>query len=195
MDWSLSSSDRYEEIRTAVADLIEDWGITTYPFSIWSLLKKMGVRTIRYSSLPDHLAKEMRLYWPDAFTIYPPDFNPVKTVIFYNDEQDREHIRFTLAHELAHLVLMHPGTDEEVYEHEADIFANYFLAPAPLVPRDSELNVESISCDFQVSHGCAWSVMDRARKRLSYGPRTKTEYELRILASFFLRGGGRLALL
>ena len=32
MDWSLSSSDRYEEIRTAVADLIEDWGITTYPF-------------------------------------------------------------------------------------------------------------------------------------------------------------------
>ena len=89
---------------------------------------------------------------------------------------------------------MHPGTDEEVYEHEADIFANYFLAPAPLVPRDSELNVESISCDFQVSHGCAWSVMDRARKRLSYGPRTKTEYELRILASCFLRGGGRLAL-
>lgn len=194
MDWSLPSSDRYEEIRTTVADLIEDWGITTYPFSIWSLLNKMGIRTIRYSSLPNHLVKWVKLYWPDALTIYPPDFNPAKTIIFYNDKQDREHIRFTLAHELAHLVLMHPGTDEEMYEHEADIFANYFLAPAPLVLRDSALDIESISCDFQVSYSCAWSVMDRTRKRANYGPKSKTEYELRILSLCSLRGDGHLAL-
>lgn len=194
MVWSLPSSDRYEEIRTAVADLIEDWGIIVYPFSIWSLLKKMGIRTIRYSSLPENLANQLRLYWPDALTIYPLDFNPAKTIIFYNDAQDREHIRFTLAHELAHLVLMHPGTDEEVYEHEADIFANYFLAPAPLVLRDSELDIEFISYDFQISHSCARSVMDRTRNRANYGPRAKTEYELRILASCFLKGGGRLEL-
>ena len=194
MNWSLPSPVRYEEIRAAVADLIEDWGIAAYPFSIWSLLKKMGIRTISYSSLPRCLAKEMRLYWPDALTIYPPDFNPAKTIIFYNDKQDREHIRFTLAHELAHLVLTHSGTDEEIYEHEADIFANYFLAPAPLVLRDSELHIKSISYDFQVSHECAKSVMDRARKRASYGPRAKTEYELRILASCFLKGDGCLAL-
>lgn len=66
MDWSLSSSERYEEIRAAVADLIEDWGITAYPFSIWSLLKKMGIRTMRYSSLPDHLHNQVKFYWPDA---------------------------------------------------------------------------------------------------------------------------------
>ena len=195
MDWNLSSSERYEEIRAAVADLIEDWGITVYPFSIWSLLKKMGIRTVRYSSLPEWLAKQVKAHWPDALTIYPPDFNPAKTITFYNDDQDREHIRFTLAHELAHLVLMHPGTEEEVYEHEADIFANYFLAPAPLVLRDSELDVEAISYDFQVSYGCAYSVMDRARKRANYGPRTKTEYERRILASCLLKGGGCLSLI
>ena len=33
---------------------------------------------------------------------YPPDFNPARTFIFYNDRQDREHIRCTVAHELAH---------------------------------------------------------------------------------------------
>lgn len=194
MDWSLSSSERYEEIRAAVADLIEDWGITAYPFSIWLLLKKMGIRTMRYSSLPDHLHNQVKFYWPDALTVYPPDFNPAKTIIFYNGEQGQERIRFTLAHELGHLVLMHPGTDEELYEHEADIFANYFLAPAPLVLRDSKLNIESISHDFQVSHSCAWSAMDRTRKRADYGPRAKTEYELRILASCFLKEGGCLAL-
>ena len=62
MDWNLSSSERYEEIRAAVADLIEDWGITVYPFSIWSLLKKMGIRTVRYSSLPEWLAKQVKAH-------------------------------------------------------------------------------------------------------------------------------------
>ncbi|WP_370453768.1 ImmA/IrrE family metallo-endopeptidase [Gordonibacter sp. Marseille-P4307] len=51
--------------------------------------------------------------------------------MFYNDRQDREHIRFTVAHELAHLVLIRPDTGEDIYKHETDIFANYPLAPQP----------------------------------------------------------------
>lgn len=186
-------SHRYEEIRATVADLIEDWSITVYPFSIWSLVRRMGIRTVRYSVLPSGLREEVESCWPLAVTIYPPDFDPSKTIIFYNDGRSREQIRFTIAHELAHLVLMHPGTGEAVCEHEADIFANYFLAPAPLVLRDSALDVESIHYDFQVSYGCAGSALDRARKRKDYGPAENTEYERRILAFCTLRGGGQLA--
>lgn len=191
MRWNLTSA-RYEEIRSTVADLIEDWGISVYPFSVWELVRRMGIRTIRYSELPEWLRVEVELYWPDAITIYPPDFNPARTVIFYNDHQDREHIRFTVAHELAHLVLMHPGTDEETHEHEADIFANYLLAPAPLVLRDSRLDIETIHDDFQVSYSCARSVKDRTVKRREYGSKTLTEYETRILAFCSVRGGGRV---
>ncbi len=192
MSWHLSGI-RYDEIRSTVADLIEDWGISVYPFSVWELVRRMGIRTIRYSELPEWLRIEVELYWPDAITIYPPDFNPARTVIFYNDRFDREHIRFTVAHELAHLVLMHPDTGEDVYEHEADIFANYLLAPAPLVLRDSKLDVETIHNDFQVSYGCARSVKDRAEKRRAYGSRSLAEYETRILASCSVKGGGRVA--
>ncbi len=192
MRWHLASG-RYDEIRSTVADLIEDWGINVYPFSVWELVRRMGIRTVRYSELPEWLRAEVELYWPDAVTIYPPDFNPSRTVIFYNDRQDREHVRFTIAHELAHLVLMHPGTGEEIYEHEADVFANYLLAPAPLVLRYSRLDIDAIHDDFQVSYGCACSVKDRAEKRRAYGSKTLAEYELRILASCSMRGGGRVA--
>lgn len=192
MRWHLASG-RYEEIRSTVADLIEDWGISVYPFSVWELVRRMGIRTIRYSELPEWLRAELELYWPDAITIYPRDFNPLRTIIFYNDCLDREHVRFTIAHELAHLVLMHPGTGEEKYEHEADVFANYLLAPAPLVLRYSRLDIDAIHDDFQVSYGCARSVKDRAEKRRAYGSKTLTEYELRILASCSMRGGGRVA--
>lgn len=164
MKWHLTSA-RYEEIRSTVADLIEDWGISIYPFSVWELVRRMGIRTIRYSEPPEWLRVEVELYWPDAITIYPPDFDPARTVTFYNDRQDREHIRFAVAHELAHLVLMRPGADEDMYEHEADIFANYLLSPAPLVPRDSRLDVEAIHDDFQMSYGCARSAKDRTAKR------------------------------
>ncbi len=192
MRWHLVSG-RYEEIRSTVADLIEDWGISVYPFSVWELVRRMGIRTIRYSELPEWLRAEVEPYWPDAITIYPRDFNPLRTIIFYNDRQDREHVRFTIAHELAHLVLMHPGTGEEKCEHEADVFANYLLAPAPLVLRYSRLDIDAIHDDFQVSYGCARSVKDRAEKRRAYGSKTLTEYELRILASCSMRGGGRVA--
>ena len=192
MSWHLAY-DRYEEIRSTVADLIEDWGISVYPFSVWELVRRMGIRTIRYSELPEWLRIEVELYWPDAITIYLPDFNPARTVIFYSDRLDRERIRFTIAHELAHLVLMHPDTGEDVYEHEADIFANYLLAPSPLVMRDSMLDVDAIHDDFQVSYGCARSVRDRAKKRYIHGSKNPTEYERRILAFCSLRGGGRVA--
>ena len=192
MNWHLNAS-RYDEIRSTVADLIEDWGISIYPFSVWELVHRMGIRTIRYSDLPEQLRNEVERYWPDAITFYPSDFNPAKTIIFYNDYQSREHVRFTIAHELAHPVLMHPDTGEDVYEHEADIFANYLLAPAPLVLRDSKLEVSAIHDDFQVSYGCARSVRDRTEKRRLYGSESYVEYEVRILESCSMKGSGRIA--
>lgn len=195
MSWSLPVK-RYDEIRSAVADLIEDWGINVYPFSIWSLLRKMCIATVPYSSLPNSIKTSLVVEYPDAFTVYPPDFNPRRTTIYYNDEIiDRERIRFTLAHELAHLVLMNPDSHEEEYEHEADIFANYLLVPAPLIFEFSSINYSVVSVDFAVSYGCAMSACDRATKRRHYGPIERTEYEQRILDACTLqKGGGQLAL-
>lgn len=193
MDWNLSDARRYDEIREEVANLIEDFGIEVYPFSIWKLLRKMGIRIVPYSYLEERFRNEVEEVWPEAFTLRPDNFDPSRTVIFYNDFKPRERIRFTLAHELAHLTLGHPNSDDYVFENEADIFANYLLAPAPLVIRYSRKDVRTIMSDFVVSSGCAHSILDRTMNRIRYGPRVPLEYESRILATCHLRGGGRVA--
>lgn len=190
----LSNSARYDEIREEVANFIEDFGIEAYPFSIWVLLKRMGIRLIPYSALPDQLRDEIEEAWPEAITLRPDNFNAAGTVIFYNDQRSRERIRFTLAHELAHLVLEHPDEKSDELEGEADIFANYLLAPAPLILRDSSVNSYAIETDFAVSHGCALSARDRTAKRRDFGPQYLTEYEIRILkAARLVKGGDRVA--
>lgn len=194
MTW-LFSPERYEEIRTIVVDLIEDWGISEYPFSVWSLLVKMGISTIPFSSLPEGARQELLDYQLDAITLYSQDFNPRRTTIFYNDIGcSRERIRFTVAHELGHLVLMHPDTGDEIYEQEANFFANYLLVPAPLISETSVNDAESVSVDFEVSLSCAVSACDRAANRRFYGPSELFEYEQRIVDLCTLeKGGGQLA--
>lgn len=195
MGWLLPDS-RYDEIRSAVADLIEDWGISVYPFSIRSLLQRMGITVVPYSALSSDIGAFLKENGQDAFTAYPPDFNPRKTTTCYNDKvSSRGRMRFTFAHELAHLVLEHPDSGEEVYEHEADIFANYLLAPAPLIIKYSEFDYMTASVDFSISYSCAKSACDGAARRCCFGPAEQTEYERRILTACALeKGGGQLAL-
>jgi Zn-dependent peptidase ImmA (M78 family) len=196
MEWHLPDK-RYDEVRSAAADVIEDWGISIYPFSIWELLRKIGIRVYRYSELQKESQETLKAYYPDGITMRFSDYDPRRIKIYLNDiEKSPERIRFTLAHELAHIVLEHPGTGEEIYEHEADLFANYLLAPEPLISKYSaELDPAIVRDDFAVSYSCAQVACDRAKNRHKFGPAKRTEYELRILNScHMVKGGGRLAL-
>ncbi len=51
--------------------------------------------------------------------------------IFYNDTKCETTIRFTLAHELGHIVLEH-DEDNDVHDKEANCFARNLLAPVPV---------------------------------------------------------------
>ncbi|MCM1335737.1 MAG: ImmA/IrrE family metallo-endopeptidase [Bacteroides sp.] len=64
-----------------------------------------------------------------GFTIY----NKTKNVwiICYNNFKDEYTLRFTLAHELGHVVLKHEE-DNEIARCEADCFARNLLCPVPL---------------------------------------------------------------
>ena len=62
-------------------------------------------------------------------------------VVYYNEKKIMESIRFTLAHELGHIILEH-DIDNAINRKEADCFARNLLCPVPL--RD-ELNLTAIS--------------------------------------------------
>lgn len=187
--WKLEDS-RYDEIREEVADFIEDYGVTEYPFSMWALLRQMRISLVPYSKLHEHLRAEVEGAWPNAVTLRPDDFDAARTAIFYNDSHPRERIRFTLAHELAHIILEHPAIESDAHEAEADIFANYLLGPAPLVLRDSANSIDVIMADFDVSYSCARSIQNRTAKRRRFGSAALLDYERRILQTAHLAKGG-----
>ena len=79
-------------------------------------------------------------------------------LICYNDAGMPARIRFTLAHELGHLLMNHHDRSDEAAEREADCFAQHLLLPRPAVCRllknRSDVSREELERLFFVSSGC-----------------------------------------
>lgn len=95
-------SGKYEEIERSVVDLYVEQNIHNIPIDPFSIIKNRGYVLIPFSvfkpdNRPDCIDDDN-----DAFSFYDPK---MKTqVIVYNDEKPLRRIRFTLMHELGHIV-------------------------------------------------------------------------------------------
>lgn len=137
---------RYTEIRDAVWRLILDMGITKLPVSISSVLQKLCIELYTYQENQETI-KRLRLEsltkTSDGFTIVLND----RYIIFYDDMQLPARIRFTLAHELGHIILesgfsrttggvlyttrnKEPNKKDNSEETAANMFAARLLAPS-----------------------------------------------------------------
>lgn len=87
-----------------------------------------------------------------GFTIY--DFSKKRWLVYYNDAKCITTIRFTIAHELGHIVLGH--TKDNLHsDKEANCFARNILCPAPII-EDLNLNTCEDYCScFNVSEPMA----------------------------------------
>lgn len=63
-----------------------------------------------------------------GFTLVEKSQSQIKSIIFYNDHDPRERIRFTIAHEIGHIVLGHLEKNKN-FENEANCFARNLLCP------------------------------------------------------------------
>lgn len=88
-------------------------------------------------------------------------------IIFIRNDLSGAHWRFTLAHELAHLVLHHtPGAtlDRDAAEDEANRFATEWLAPTDAIKSDLEDITLAKALDLKMSWGVSMaSMIYRAR--------------------------------
>jgi len=102
-----------------------------------------------------------------------PVEGPVIHLLLYNDEyyQNAARLRFTLAHELGHIVLKHrkSGWTEEA---ETNTFAQHLLCPEPLVETLREIGTNEwlISSAFGVSMSTARIVLQESKRALHVGP-------------------------
>jgi Zn-dependent peptidase ImmA (M78 family)/DNA-binding XRE family transcriptional regulator len=89
----------------------------------------------------------------DGISQWPLDCDHVPPVLFVRDDCPGDRQRFTLCHEVAHLVMHHLPTDDP--ESEADRFASEFLMPArEIAPELGRLTLQkaaALKCYWKVS--------------------------------------------
>lgn len=131
----------YTQARDMVWKILIQENVTELPVKISALCKNAGAKVLSYSkkrALLDKLDLLKHSKKTDGFTLsYRGQY-----IIFYNDVCSAPRIRFTLAHELGHILLGHispgevtlinrePSPRDNPLEQAANVFASRLLAPA-----------------------------------------------------------------
>lgn len=124
---------KYKNVRDAAWRCLIDNNINSLPVSVTSIAKKYNIFVRKYSQLNDN----QLLSGTESGTTL---FINGKFFIIYKDSELKQRCRFTIAHEIGHIVLGHPLVNNKIarkfdvskpeIEIEADIFASRLLAPA-----------------------------------------------------------------
>lgn len=131
--FKIPKQPRYDFVYHVLGDFVDD--TINYPVNLKNLCIKNNWKLITYSyfdSIPLSVSE-------DGFSIVRNG----NIYIFYNNMQIPERVRFTIAHEIGHVVLGHHLTNDALshkgliknksMETEANVFARNLLAPAPIL--------------------------------------------------------------
>lgn len=177
------TNQRYEEIKRTIGDFLDDYGVSTLPVDVFDLVEKMKIKVVLASKLlrkyPKKIDECILFKYPNSFLYYDPDNQ--RFVIYIDDVGCRKkRQRFSLAHELMHIILGHTEQNEK-NETEANFGATYLLMPTSLVliaPKECVLLLpEVVSEIFDVSLPAAMVAVRYNSNRLSLLDLDEREYE------------------
>lgn len=137
-----------------ILDLYKRCHIHSFPVDCTDILKQLNCRVYSYSYLKEH---HPALY--SYCSRYSDDGLKYKDVVIYNDNHAKSRIRFTLAHEIGHIILGHTALSPHC-EQQANAFAANLLAPLPLIYYYHCQSASDISQKFGLSAPAAdiaWS--------------------------------------
>lgn len=142
---SINQYTSYKKVRDAAWQLIIDMNIKELPVKVSSIIRQLGIGLYTYQDNAEFIHKfrlDTIIKSSDGFTLFVN--NQYK--IFYDNTKPVARIRFTLGHELGHIVCNHgfqkvsdsyittrnsePGPTDSIIETEANMFAARLLAPA-----------------------------------------------------------------
>lgn len=162
----------YKKSTLAAHKLLEKSKINTFPVPIFDVINQIdNLKVYSFKEMANLLnisekqvSEEMALSDEGAIGT----FGTNKIIILYNSNTDEKmisRIRFTLAHEIGHLILGHPfetdnavlsrngitETEDKLFEIEANNFAREFLAPTFIANSIDPLEVNNLVTKFEIS--------------------------------------------
>lgn len=140
-DYDLQEKPREKFIEAEVSSLLKSCNINQAPISLWNILNHIKDEynlTVLKSKILDKetsgfLKKEIDIYDEEAFTLG------------FNEKHPWVRNRFTISHEIGHLILGHSCDDynnpkSKLNEKEADLFAGELLVPKNFLKEDYKKN-------------------------------------------------------
>lgn len=177
-------SERYEEIDKEVIKMFNKISIKSFPVDCFDVCKQLGYKVFAYSEVKGTAREALIDASKDGCSsLVELERGVFEYWIFYNDEMRRSRIRFTIFHEIGHIILGHTE-ESDLAESEANHFAAYALVPPPLVHQANVEDYIDIANIFDVSTESAYYAMIRYTSWLKYGARDYLEHEERIIQLF-----------
>ncbi len=176
----LYSSLDYRELDSVALQLRIDYGFNGYKIDVFELARKLGIIIIPYSKLSNfqrnYINQNKKL--EDGFSIRKETSELIQWHIFYNDGINFFRQRFTIAHEIKHVVFgeTNPSEKDEIL---ANHFARYLLAPTCLVMDfiNSPLGPKDVFFAFDISLEAANNAFGAAISRCNSNFRGFTKLE------------------
>lgn len=160
--------------------------VKSFPIDCIEIIKSLGIPLYKYSELSTPKISKCLLVSDDAFTVHG--------IIFYNDNYPhKERQRFSLMHEVGHIVLGHIGECKE-FEEEADIFASHMLAPRIIIHKSKCQNADQIHDKFGLSFAASNRALISYKKwfqNICQTTREPSEIELELEQIFFPKIKGK----
>jgi Zn-dependent peptidase ImmA (M78 family) len=174
-------SEEYDKIVELALNVLMDYKEYDFPLNINGLAKKIGIDVKLYSNLDFDVYENIYDKSPFGFTILSKYNNGHITFeTYYNDiDNKKERNRFTLAHEIGHVVngdINKDITDKE--EKLYDYFAKCLLAPQCLIIQNKEFDIKTIVTNYNVSKQVAEYWLQAINNRISsFGKNCLTDIE------------------
>lgn len=176
---------RYEQIERKVVELFSKLNVSKAPIDVFEIVKALGIKLVKYSEIQGASEQKMAIS-KDGFCFeFEVSENESYWVIAYNDKMPPKRIRFTIMHEVGHIVLDH-SEHSELAESEANYFAKYSLAPPPLIHKFDPEDYVEVADIFDISNECAMYALSSYNKWLRYGKEYFLDYEIKLLSLFGL---------
>lgn len=154
-------SREYERIESLVVDLYEEVSITEAPINVFDIARKKNYLLRPFTQLKNATIREIYGINADGFSLYDPERKCF--VIFYDNLQCKERQRFTIMHEIGHILLGHKD-ESDLANQMANYFAGYSLAPYPIMDLYRIEDRIQLARFFGVSRDCAQLCAKRYEK-------------------------------
>lgn len=147
------NAPNYHMATNAAYELLIEQDLLEIPVNLNKLiyLHRRNIRLMTYSQMAARFSMTVSEYK----TLAPSEFgftmkNDSRNYILYNEEKGYCTNRFTIAHEIGHIMLGHK-IDDSVTEREANCFARNLLCPIPVIDSFNISNIDDYMGWFHIS--------------------------------------------